>query len=40
MTEAFVINEARQVVTPGESGREFVLVLPDAVREVARDARV
>ena len=38
--EAFVIDEAGEVVAAGESGDEFLLVLPDAVREIARHAYV
>jgi len=38
--ESFVINEAGQVVSAGESEDEFLLVLPDAVRKIARDAGI
>ena len=40
MEEAFVVDQTGQVVTAGESGYEFVLVLPDTAREIACDARV
>ena len=40
MEEAFVVDQTGQVVTAGESGYEFVLVLLDTVREIACDARV
>jgi hypothetical protein len=38
--EFFVIDQARQVVSAGESRNKFVLVLEDAMRQVAGDASV
>src|SRR5579863_478341 len=33
--ETFAVDEASQVVTPGESEYEFVLVLPDAMQKIS-----
>src|SRR5258707_15829222 len=33
--EGLIVDESSQVVAAGESGGEFVLMLPDTVREVA-----
>jgi hypothetical protein len=38
--EALVVSESRQVVTAGEAGNQFALVLEDAAAEVSGDARV
>jgi hypothetical protein len=38
--EAFVINQAREVVAAGEAGHEFVFMLEDSAAQVGSDARV
>jgi len=38
--EAFVINEAGEIVPAGESGHEFVLVFEHAAVQIAGDTRV
>ncbi len=38
--KALVVNQTGQVVPASESGNDFVLMLPDASRQVPRDAGI